>query len=338
MKIVQITGKEKVELKEVPDPKAKGEFAVVKILSSPMCTEYKGYRDGITSSSLGHEAAGEVVEIGRDGPVKVGDRVVVMPQRPCGRCPLCLKGEYIHCQQCLNIEKETGYEHGDGTYAQYILKQDWLLVPIPEGVSCDQASMACCGLGPTFGAMQIMNVDAFDTVVITGMGPVGLGGVINAVHRGARVIAVSRNPYRAKLAKELGAEVVVNPEDKDALKQLMDLTDGIGFESGVECAGVPERMRLLVDGVKRKGQIAFVGEAGDFTIKVSDDMIRKGIALHGAWHYNLSDIPRMMKIISDTLEKLDKLITHTYPMTKVEEAFNLQLEGKCGKILLHPWD
>jgi threonine dehydrogenase-like Zn-dependent dehydrogenase len=135
MKIVKITGKEKVELVEVPDPEAKGEFAVVKILSAPMCTEYKGYHDGVVSSSLGHEAAGEVVEIGRDGPVNVGDRVVVMPQRPCGRCPLCLKGEYIHCQHCLDIKQETGYEHGDGTYAQYILKQDWLLVPIPEGGS-----------------------------------------------------------------------------------------------------------------------------------------------------------------------------------------------------------
>ena len=338
MKIVQITAKQKAELKEVPDPKARGEFAVVKILSAPMCTEYKGYRDGTASTSLGHEAAGEVVEVGRHGPVSVGDRVVVMPQRPCGRCPLCLKGEYIYCQDCLDIERETGYQYGDGTYAQYILKQDWLLVPIPEGISYDQASMACCGLGPTFGAMQMMNVNAFDTVVITGMGPVGLGGIINAVHRGARVIAVSRNPYRARLARELGAEAVVNPEDKDALKQLMDLTEGVGFDKGVECAGVPERMRLLVDGVRRKGQIAFIGEAGDFTLKISNDMIRKGLTLYGAWHYNLGDIPRMMKIISDTLEKLDKLITHTYPMSRVEEAFKLQMGGQCGKIVLHPWD
>ncbi len=338
MKIVQITAKQKAELKEVPDPKARGEFAVVKILSAPMCTEYKGYRDGTVSTSLGHEAAGEVVEVGRDGPVSVGDRVVVMPQRPCGRCPLCLKGEYIHCQKCLDLEKETGYAYGDGTYAQYILKQDRLLVPIPEGVSYDQASMACCGLGPTFGAMQIMNVDAFDMVVITGMGPVGLGGVINAVYRGARVVAVSRTPYRAKLAKELGAEAVVNPEGDDALQQLLELTAGIGFDKGVECAGIPERMRLLVDGVRRKGQIAFVGEAGEFTLKISDDMIRKGLALHGAWHYNLGDIPRMMKIISDTLEKLDKLTTHTYPITEVEKAFKQQMGGQCGKVVLHPWE
>jgi L-iditol 2-dehydrogenase len=338
MKIVKIAGAHKAELIDVPDPKAKGEFAVVKILSSPMCTEYKNFRDGQISQSIGHEAAGEVVDLAQAGPVKVGERVVVMPQLPCGTCPLCLKGEYIHCQNCLDLAKVADYPHGNGTYAQYMLKHDWLLVPIPDNMSIDHAAMACCGLGPTFGAMQLMEVDSFDTVLITGMGPVGLGGVINAVYRGARVIAVSRTPYRANLAKQLGADVVINPDDKDTVEQIMDLTDGRGADKAVECSGVPARMRLLIDGVRRKGQIAFVGEAGDLTIKVSDDMIRKGLTLHGAWHYNLADTPRIMRIIADSADKLDKLITHTFPMSKVHDAFKLQLTAKCGKVVLHPWD
>ena len=338
MKVVRIAGARKAELIDVPTPKAKGEFIVVKILSAPMCTEYKSFRDGQICQSIGHEAAGEVAEVAQAGPVKVGDRVVVMPQTPCGKCELCLKGEYIHCENCLDVAEAAGYPHGNGTYAQYILKQDWLLVPIPDSMTIDHAAMACCGLGPTFGAMQLMGVDAFDTVLITGMGPVGLGGVINAVYRGARVIAVSRTPYRANLAKQLGAEVVVNPDDKNAEKQIMDLTNGIGADKAVECSGVPERMRLLIDAVRRKGQITFVGEAEDLTIKVSDDMIRKGLALHGAWHYNLADTPRIMRIIADSADKLDKLITHTFGMSKVREAFELQLTARCGKVVLHPWD
>ena len=338
MKIVKITGAHKAELIDVPTPKAKGEFAVVKILSAPMCTEYKDFRDGQISQSIGHEAAGEVVEVAQSGTVKVGDRVVVMPQLPCGTCPLCLKGEYIHCQNCLDLARVADYPHGTGTYAQYMLKHDWLLVPIPESMTIDHAAMACCGLGPTFGAMQIMGVDSFDTVLITGMGPVGLGGVINAVYRGARVIAVSRTPYRANLARELGAQVVVNPDDKDALGQIMDLTAGVGADKAIDCSGVPARMRLLIDAVRRKGQIAFVGEAGDLTIKVSDDMICKGLALHGAWHYNQADTPRIMQIIADSGDKLDKLITHTFSMAKVSDAFGLQLSGRCGKVVLHPWD
>jgi len=338
MKIVKIAGAHKAELIDVPTPKAKGEFTVVKILSAPMCTEYKDFRDGQISQSVGHEAAGEVVEVAQAGPVKAGDRVVVMPQLPCGKCPLCLKGEYIHCQNCIDLAKAADYPHGNGTYAQYMLKHDWLLVPIPDSMTIDHAAMACCGLGPTFGAMQIMGVDSFDTVLITGMGPVGLGGVINAAYRGARVIAVSRTPYRANLAKQLGADVVVNPDDKDALQKILDLTAGRGADKAIDCSGVPARMRLLVDAVRRKGQIGFVGEAGEVTIKVSDDMIRKGLTLHGAWHYNLADTPRIMRIIADSADKLDKLITHTFAMSKVSEAFGLQLTGQCGKVVLHPWD
>jgi len=338
MKVVRIAGKRKTELIDLPTPKAKGEFTVVKIHAAPMCTEYKSFRDGVSCQSIGHEAAGEVVEVAQAGRVKVGDRVVVMPQIPCGKCSLCLKGEYIHCQNCLDVAEVAGYPHGNGTYAQYMLKQDWLLVPIPDEMSYEHASMACCGLGPTFGAMQTMHVDAFDTVVITGMGPVGLGGVINAAYRGARVIAVSRNPFRANLARELGAEAVINPDDKNALEQIMDLTGGIGFDKAVECSGVPARMRLLIDAARRKGQIAFVGEAEDLTIKVSDDMIRKGLTLFGAWHFNLSDTPRIMQIIADSADKLDRLITHTFPMNKVQEAFELQLTGQCGKVILRPWD
>jgi len=337
MKVVRISGKRRAELVELPDPKAKGPFVVVKIHAAPMCTEYKAFRDGSVSQSIGHEAAGEVVEVAQEGSVRVGDRVVVMPQLPCGRCPLCLTGEYIHCQNCVDLAEAADYPHGNGTYAQYILKQHWLLVPIPDGISYEHASMACCGLGPTFGAMRTMHLDAFDTVVITGAGPVGLGGVINAVYRGARVIAVSRNPYRAELARQLGAEVVVNPDDKNAAQQIMDLTDGVGFDKAVECSGVPDRMRLLIDTVRRKGTIAFVGEAGDFTIKVSDDMIRKGLTLFGAWHYNLADTPRIMRIIAESTDKLDKLITHTFPMSRVAEAFELQMTGGCGKVILHPW-
>jgi len=338
MKVVKITGPHEAELTDVPDPKAKGEFAVVKILSAPMCTEYKAFRDGQISQSIGHEAAGEVVEVAQPGPVKVGDRVVVMPQIPCGKCPLCLEGEYIHCQNCPDLAEATGYAYGSGTYARYILKQDWLLVPVPDKMTIDHAAMACCGLGPTFGAMQIMGVDAFDTVVITGMGPVGLGGVINAARRGGRVIAVSGTPYRADLAKQLGADVVINPDDKNALGQILDLTDGKGADKAVECSGVPARMRLLIDAVRRKGHIAFVGEAGDLNIKVSDDMIRKGLTLHGAWHYNLADTPRIMRIIAESPHKLDNLITHTFGMSRVADAFELQLTRQCGKVVLHPWE
>ncbi len=338
MKVAAITGPRECKLVDKPDPRAAEDFAVVRILSAPMCTEYKAYANGWQTDCLGHEAAGEVVEIAQPGRVKVGDRVVVMPLYPCGKCPHCLAGEYIHCHNTVNALAICGCEAGTATYAQCCLKQDWLLLPVPDGVSIDHASMACCGLGPTFGAMERMNVRAFDTVLITGLGPVGLGGVINARWRGARVIGVESHPYRANLAKELGADEVIDPGAHDPLKQVLDLTGGVGVDKAVDCSGVPQAWRLMIDALRRRGQAAFVGEGGELTIKVSSDMIRKGITLHGQWHWNLADTPRLMHMIAQSAGQLDKLITHTFPMDRVRDAWELQVAGNCGKVVLHPWE
>ena len=230
-----------------------------------------------------------------------------------------------------------GPGEGTATYAQYVLKNDWLLSPIPDGVSYNHASMACCGLGPTFGAMQQMDVDALDTVLVTGLGPVGLGGVINGTYMGARVIAVESHPYRANLAKELGAEAVLNPNDENVLEQIKELTNGIGVDAAVDCSGSSQAHRLMVDAVRRKGQAAFVGEGGEFPLAASRDMIRKGLVLRGNWHYNLGTYPKLIKIIQESPDKLDKFITHTFPMSEVQKAWELQGTGNCGKVVLDPW-
>ncbi len=334
MKAVAITGPRQCELIDQTAPKAKDQFVVVKIHSAPMCTEYHGYEKGGKTQGVGHEAAGEVVEVARPGKVKVGDRVVVMPQHSCGKCHLCLAGEYIHCENGINAREATGNESGTAMFAQYVIKQDWMLVPIPDGMSYDHASMACCGLGPTFGGMQLMSVVASDTVLVTGLGPVGLGAVVNARFRGARVIGADAHPYRAALAKELGAEAVIDPTAEDAVKQVMDLTGGVGADKGIETSGVAAAKPLLVEAVRRKGQIALVGWDGQLE---AGRIIGKGLTIHGAWHWNLGHSREMMEMISRVGDQLDKQITHTFPMSQVGDAWELQLTGECGKIILHPW-
>ena len=337
MKVAAMLGDGKAGLVEKPDPVPREDFVVVKVHTVPMCTEYKGFKAGHKGDHFGHEAAGEVVEIAQPGQVKVGDRVVVQPQYACGRCWLCWIGEHIHCQNGRDVRAITGSSTGTATYAQYLLKPDWLLSPIPDGVSYEHAGMACCGLGPTFGAMQQMDVNALDTVLITGLGPVGLGGVINATYRGARVIGVEGHPYRANLARELGAEVVLDPGDGHILDRILDLTDGIGVDKAIDCSGASQAHRLIVDAVRRKGQATFVGEGQEFPLAVSRDMIRKGLTLRGNWHYNLGDYPRLMKVIRESADKLNRFITHRFPMSQVQQAWELQITGECGKIVLDPW-
>ena len=338
MQIVEITGPRQVRLTETPDLEPAGELAVVKVTVAPMCTEYKGYAGGWVSSCLGHEAAGEVTEVAQPGRVRVGDRVVAMPLYACGRCSLCLAGDFIYCRNGLDVAGMTGRDEGTATYAQQLLKPDWMLVPIPDDVSTEHAAMACCGLGPTYGAMERIGVTSFDTVLLAGLGPVGLGGVINGVSRGARVLAIESHPYRTNLARELGAEAVLDPRDPDVVPQILALTGGVGVDKAIDCSGSAVAQRLLIGALRRRGSLAFVGEAGDLTVNVSNDLLRKGLTLHGSWHYNLADTPRLMGLIRKSGALLDNLITHSFPMRRVQDAFELQLTGECGKVLLRPWE
>lgn len=329
MKKVIITGKEKAELSEVAMPKPTGNLVLVKIHVAPMCAEYKHFLDGVPRDCLGHEAAGEVVEVAEPGPVKVGDRVVAMPLDACGQCALCLSGDFIHCEE---------NHMQDATMAQYVLKPAFMLKKIPDDVSYEKAALACCGLGASFGAMQNLNLTAFDTVLITGLGPVGLGAVINASFRGARVIAVESNEFRANLARELGAEAVIHPADPDALKKIKELCGGIGPDCAVDCSGAIPAHRLCIDAVRRKGKVAFIGESHKETpVVISRDLIRKGIHLIGSWHYNLNDYPKLMKVIQ-TSPLVDKLVTHRFPMSRIEEAFTESARQMSGKILINPWE
>ncbi|RME65500.1 MAG: alcohol dehydrogenase [Caldilineae bacterium] len=335
-----VVGKRQAALAESPTPRAKENWVVVKVHAAPMCTEYKAFAAGVNHDQFGHEAAGEVVEVAQPGRVQVGDRVVVMPGNACGRCVHCLAGEYIHCQDQIDFAAVHGSRNGSATMAQYLLKQDWLLVPIPPDMSYEHAGMACCGLGPTFGAFQRMQLDRYDTVLITGLGPVGLGGVVNAKYRGARVIGVDVNPWRAQRALALGADVVIDPTAENALQQILAQTrDGRGVDKAVDCSGAAQAHRLCIDATRRRGQVAFVGEStADTVLHASPDMIRKGLTLFGQWHYNLADAPRMMAMIADLGPQLDTLISHAFPMARIQEAWETQLSGQCAKVILKPWE
>lgn len=336
MDLVTITGKRTCEIVDRPEPRIRGQFVKVAIRSAPMCTEVHAYRDGGVSDCLGHEAAGEVVEIAQPGRVAVGDRVVVMPCYACGKCSLCLAGEHIHCRQPIDPYAVCDSQTGRATYAQFCLKQDWLLVPIPDDISYDHASMACCGLGPAFNAMQRMNVNAFDTVLVSGLGAVGLGAVINARCRGARVIALEANAYRCALGKALGVEAVIDPQDEHRLDRVLELTGGLGADKAIEASSAETAPAFLVQATRARGQVASVGWGGPLLAR---DIVAKGLTVHGVWHWNhLRDVEAMFATIRQSRAMLDTVITHTFPLRDVAKAWELQLTGQCGKIVLHPWD
>lgn len=338
MKKAVIFGKESAGLVDVPTPHAIDDWALVKVQVTPMCTEYKMFKAGTQAEYLGHEAVGEVVEVAQPGHVKVGDRVVVMPMWACGRCAHCIAGDYIYCEHTADFAAFTGSREGSATYAQYLVKPSWLLPVIPDDVSYEMAALALCALGPSFGGFQAMNVGAFDTVLITGAGPVGLGAVVNAKYRGARVIVAESNPYRVERARLLSADAVVDPRAVDAAAQVRELAGGVGVDAALDCAGVVAAQRLCIDATRRRGRVAFVGECSEeLPIRVSPDMIRKGLTIYGSWHYNLNDYPRIMQVIRCS-PAAQHLVSHVLPMSRIQEAFEISASQQCAKILLKPWE
>jgi threonine dehydrogenase-like Zn-dependent dehydrogenase len=337
MKQAAILGERRAGLVDAPDPTPKDNWVVVKVHVAPMCTEFKSFVAGRIPAGLGHEAAGEVVAVAQPGRVQVGDRVVAMPLYACGKCELCLSGAHIHCEHVPNFAEFTGQSAGASTMAQYILKPDWMLPRIPDGVSYERAALACCALGPSFGAMQLMGTTVYDTLLVTGAGPVGLGAVVNARFRGTRVLVVESHPWRMERARALGAAAVIDPRDADALQQIRALTGGKGVDCALDCSGTVAAQRLCIDATRRKGKAAFVGECSDdLAIRISPDMIRKGLTLIGSWHYNLNDFPKVMKVIQES-PLLDLLVSHAFPMSEIQTAFELQATGESAKVLLKPW-
>ncbi len=344
MKKVVITAPRQVEVQEVQKPKAVGEWALLKVVYAGMCTENKRFVDGTPDSYVGHEAVGIVEETADGKFVNKGDRVVIPALYSCGHCDLCESGYYLHCENtpdgisAEDINKLTGQNEGAAYYAQYMLRPERLLWKIPDDISFEHAAMANCGLGPSFGALLNMKASVGKTVLITGLGGVGLGGVICAKDFGLKVIAVDTIPYRMNLALELGADHVFNAQDEHVRDIIRACTGGKGPDYAIECSGAIPAQKLCMSAVRRLGHVCFVGGSyTDTPIKITPELVVPGITITGSWMYPTTKVEEMMGLIRRNGEKLDRMITHILPMSQAQQALELSASTDHGKLLLDPW-
>lgn len=320
----------KAWLEEIPDPKAHDNWVVVKIESTPICGSDKGaFLSASPIRGAGHEGSGIVVEVDKSSLLKVGDRVILNPLSGCGECSLCRSGNYIYCQN-----KPTFFTH----FAQYVLVQDFVCTILPEDISYDIGSLACCALGPAFSSAKRMNIRAFDTVLITGLGPVGLGAVTIAKFLNARVIAVDTLSFRKELAEKNGADLVLDVNDPDLRAKIREATAQSPLLKAIEASGNPAAERLCLDMLAPGGMASFIGENHkEFPIKPSDDFIRKGLTLIGSWHLNLNDREEIYTLLRRS-PVIGNLITHVFGFSDVQKAFDKFMEGNTCKVILKPWE
>jgi len=319
----------KAWLVDEPDPQPEGDWVVVKIHVSPICGSDKGaFLGEQPNRRAGHEGAGEVVAVDRPAHLKAGDRVVLMPAAACGVCERCRRGDQIFCPNAPSW---------DGHFAQYVKKQEQLCMPLPADISYEIGSLAGCGLGPAFDALTRMAIAPMDTLLITGLGPVGLGALTIAKLHGARVIAVEGEPWRRSRALDMGADEVLDASAEDLLARIRDLTGGRGVDKAIDCSGSAAAERLCIDAATVRGWVAFVGEnPNEIPLGPSRDLIRRGLTLIGSWHYNLTQFPHILEVLRRS-PATPRLVSHRFPMSQAQEAFETFLSGKAAKVLLLPW-
>ena len=318
----------KAWVESVPVPQIGHNEVLVKVEVSPICGGDKRLFFGKELASGGHEGTGIVVDPGDSQLLKTGDRVLLNPMRGCGHCDYCRTGRYMYC-----TNKPAQFPPH---FAQYVPIPDFQCNKIPDDINLVDASLAGCALAPAYQALSRMNINALDTLVVTGLGPVGLGAVAIAKFFGARVIATDSFPYRKDFARRLGADVI-DSSDPECNKKIIDLAGGPLLKL-LDASGAGAAERQCIELAAPDATVAFVGRnTGTISISPTCDIQMKGLTIIGVWHVYLNQICEIFEIIRRS-ELVRSIATHTYGFTNVQRAFEVFAGGETGKVLLKPWE
>jgi len=330
-----------VRIEMVPKPSPKADEVLIRVKAVGVCgSDVHYYRSGRIGSFvvrkpiiLGHECAGEVVAVGRGvKSLKKGDRVAVEPGVPCRRCLPCRTGRYNLCRDVVFLATPPV----DGAYCEYITSPEDFTFKIPPNMTFEEGAM----IEPLSVGVHACNrgqVKSGDAVVVLGAGPIGLVTLQAARAYGAtRVIAADVDSKRLALAKKLGATDVVNAKKKDAVKEVLRLTGGLGVDIAFETAGAVPTTQQTIGVVRTGGVIVWVGLAATdiFPIDVMT-AICKEVDIRGIFRY-ANTYPRAIALVAQKRVNVKALITRRFPLAQVPAALAFAAEQgrKAIKIMI----
>ena len=330
MKKAFFASKGQMELKDVDKPTIqKPDDVIIKVLRACVCGSDLWNFRGINpveahSENSGHEAIGIVEEVGDDiTTVKPGDFVIAPFTHGCGHCAACRAGFDGSCQDHTD-------NFSSGVQAEYIRFQhgQWALVKIPgqpddysEGMKKSLLTLADV-MATGYHAARVANVGAGDTVVVMGDGAVGLCAIIAAKMRGAKkIISTSRHEDRQALAKEFGATDNVAVRGDEAVKAIMDWTNGAGADAVLECVGTEQSTDTAMK-VGRPG--AIVGRVGlPHTPKqdMTTPFYKNTIVAGGPASVTTYDKEVLLKAVLDGEINPGKVFTKTFALDDIQAAY-----------------
>ncbi len=292
----------------------------------------------------GHEFAGTVEACGEDVEgYAPGDRVVVFPLLWCGRCASCELGNYVQCS-----DYDYYGSRRDGAFAEYVAVPPRNLIPVPDGVSLEAASMTEPAAVALHALKRAGGGFVGESVVIFGAGPIGLICAQWARMMGAaRVILFDLVPEKLAMAERLGFELAFDPRRVDPLEKVGELTGGYGAEVCVEAAGVPITLNQAIAAARVGGRVVILGNpSADVTIPAAliSQAMRRELDVLGTWNSSFSaqgnndDWRAVLAAVASGAVDLDGLVTHRVPLDKALDALVMMRDQSefFAKVLIQP--
>lgn len=281
----------------------------------------------------GHEPCGEVIAVGPGcRRLSPGDRVVVYHISGCGLCSECRRGYFIGCTDPARAAY--GWQR-DGGHAEFLLAEENTCIALPDELSFADGALVSCGFGTAYEALLRLAVSGLDTLLVTGLGPVGLAvSMLGRAMGAGPVVGTDVSPERRRLAEQLGLVDRALPADPDTGAVLQELTAGQGFSATVDCSGNAAARHLALASTATGGGCAFVGEGGDVAFDVSHLLIHKQVTLHGSWVTSLRHMEDLLGHLARWSLHPDVTITHRFPLDQAAEAYAAADAGSTGKVCI----
>lgn len=334
MKQAVMTEIRKVEIQEKPIPTPSDNEVLVKVEYVGICgSDLHYYESGRIGDFvveppfvLGHEAGGTVVEVGANVKnLKVGDRVAMEPGKTCGECEFCKQGKYNLCEDVVFFATPPV----DGVFQEYVAHEAGLCFKLPDNVSTMEGAL----IEPLAVGMHAANQGGAhlgQTAVVTGAGCIGLVTLLSLKAMGvSKVIVVDVMEKRLEKALELGADAVINGKEEDAVARIKEMTDGKGFDLGIETAGSQITAAQQIRAAKKGATIVFVGysASGEMTLPIGM-ALDKELTFKTVFRYR-NIYPMAIDAVASGKIDIKNIVTNYFTLDDIQNALDSCVNNKA---------